>query len=84
MSPELINAISTGGAGVAVIVMTVIFLRFIREERDQLMSDHREERRDYLARLEEIAQQLGSLASIIEKNADCQQCLDRQKRENES
>ena len=84
MSPELINAVSTGGAGFAVLVMTVIFLRFIREERDQMMADHREDRRDYLARLEEVARQLGALAGIIERNAECLHTRDRRRRESGS
>ena len=55
MSVELLNAISTGGAGVAVIVVTVIFLRFLRTERQALMTDRREERREFLDRLEDTS-----------------------------
>ncbi len=65
MSPELIQVVSAGGAGVAVIVVTLIFLRFIHHEREQLMADRREERRDFLQRLTEVATQLELLTLAI-------------------
>ena len=68
MSAELLNVISTGGAGIAVIVITIIFLRFIRDERNQLMADRREERREFLARLEDITKQLELLTSCVHQS----------------
>ena len=67
MSSELIQAISTGGAGVAVIVVTLIFLRFINNEREQLMKDRRDERSDFLQRLGEVAEQLELLTVAVKK-----------------
>ncbi|NQT21694.1 MAG: hypothetical protein HQ592_18455 [Planctomycetes bacterium] len=71
MSQELINLISTGGAGVAVTVVTFVFLRFLRAERNQLMSDRREERRQFLQRLDAIAERLELLAQSVN---DCRRC----------
>ena len=65
MSPELIQLLSSGGAGVAVVVVTVFFLRFLREERGHLMADRREERREFLARLEQIAQTVETLNATL-------------------
>jgi len=65
MSQELVNLISTGGAGVAVTVVTLVFLRFLREERKELMSDRREERRQFLMRLDDISHRLEMLAESI-------------------
>ena len=55
MSVEIMNAISSGGAGVAVIVVTIIFLRFLRNEREVRVADRREERREFLQQLEQAS-----------------------------
>jgi len=65
MSQELVNLISTGGAGVAVTVVTLVFLRFLLEERKELMSDRREERRQFLMRLDDISHRLEMLTDSI-------------------
>ena len=71
MSQELINLISTGGAGVAVTVVTFVFLRFLQAERRQLVSDRREERQQFLQRLDTIAERLELLAQSVK---DCRRC----------
>ncbi len=61
MSPELIQLLSSGGAGAAVIVVTVVFLRYLKGEREQLMADRREERREFLDKLEKVSIAVGDL-----------------------
>ena len=65
MSPEFMNLLSTGGAGIAVTVVTFIFLRFLRDERNQLMADRREERQEFLQRLDDISVRLEQLAEKL-------------------
>ena len=65
MSPEFMNLLSTGGAGIAVTVVTFIFLRFLRDERNQLMTDRREERKEFLQRLDDISVRLEQLAERL-------------------
>ncbi len=65
MNPELIQLISSGGAGAATIVVTVVFLRFLRAERRQLMTDRIQERREFLERLEEISQTVTELNTTL-------------------
>ena len=65
MSPEFMNLLSTGGAGIAVTVVTFIFLRFLRDERNQLMADRREERKEFLRRLDDISVRLEQLAERL-------------------
>jgi len=66
MSDQLLNLLSTGGAGIAVTVVTVIFLRFLREERNQLMADRRDERKEFLQRLDDISLRLVQLAERLD------------------
>ena len=70
MSDQLLNLLSTGGAGIAVTVVTVIFLRFLREERNQLMADRRDERKEFLQRLDDISSTLVQLAERLD-SAPC-------------
>jgi hypothetical protein len=65
MSPEMIQLLSSGGAGAAVVVVTVIFLKFLRGERDLLMADRREERLEFLQKLEQISNAVSDLNTTL-------------------
>jgi len=61
----MLNLLSTGGAGIAVTVVTAIFLRFLKDERNELMADRREERKEFLQRLDDISVRLEQLAERL-------------------
>jgi hypothetical protein len=65
MSWDVIQMLSSGGAGAAVIVLTIVFLRFLKEERQWLMQDRREERREFLEKLECVSNAVGDLNSAL-------------------
>jgi len=65
MSWEMVQLLSSGGAGAAVIVVTVIFLKYLKEERAGLMEDRRKERREFLDRLEGVANAIRELNSAL-------------------
>jgi hypothetical protein len=67
MSPEFVQLLSSGGAGVAVIVVTLVFLRYLNAERQQLMADRREERREFLQRLEQVSGAIADLNTVLWK-----------------
>ena len=65
MSQELIQLLSSGGAGAAVIVVTVVFLKYLKSEREQLMADRRNERREFLEKLEAISRSLTDMTTEL-------------------
>ena len=67
MSPEFVQLLSSGGAGAAVIVVTVVFLRSLNVERQRLMADRREERREFLQKLEQISGAITDLNTVLWK-----------------
>lgn len=67
MSPETIQLVSSGGAGVAVIAVTLVFLRYLRGEREQLMEDRREERSEFLSKLEQTSDSLCELTRALSR-----------------
>ena len=65
MSTELIQLLSSGGAGASVIVVTIIFLKYLKGERRQLMADRREERHEFLEKLEQISTTVAQLNTTL-------------------
>ena len=65
MSPELVQLFSSGGAGIAVVVVTLVFLKYLKVERKELMADRREERREFLDRLEQTSKSIEGLTRAL-------------------
>jgi hypothetical protein len=61
----MIQLLSSGGAGAAVIVVTVVFLRYLKGEREELMADRREERQEFLQKLEQISRAITDLTTAL-------------------